>query len=141
MKVRGRDEMARARPIRGQRHRAARDPGRPSSGSTSRLDAVFIRKDPPFDSAYLYLTQLLDLVKTDAGAQRPARPARRQREAVRLPFQELMPRTLVSAKPREILEFVGEVGGRAVIKPLDGAGGSGVMALAPRTEPRALIDV
>src|SRR5688500_16595773 len=26
-------------------------------------DAIFIRKDPPFDAAYLYLTQQLDLVK------------------------------------------------------------------------------
>jgi glutathione synthase len=40
-----------------------------------------------------------------------------------------MPKTLVSANRAQIMRFVVEVGGRAVIKPLDGAGGSGVMLL------------
>jgi glutathione synthase len=40
-----------------------------------------------------------------------------------------MPETLVSADKAQIRAFVARVGGRAVLKPLDGAGGEGVMAL------------
>jgi glutathione synthase len=40
-----------------------------------------------------------------------------------------MPETLVSADKAQIRAFVERVGGRAVLKPLDGAGGEGVMAL------------
>jgi glutathione synthase len=94
------------------------------------LDAVFIRKDPPFDAAYLYLTQLLDLVKeqtlviNDPAAIRDA-----NEKLYALRFPEFMPPTLVSSDERKLIEFVAEVGGRAVIKPLDGAGGSGVAFL------------
>jgi len=40
-----------------------------------------------------------------------------------------MPRSLVSAEPAQIIAFVSSVGGTAVLKPLDGAGGSGVVVL------------
>jgi glutathione synthase len=40
-----------------------------------------------------------------------------------------MPKTLVSSSRAQIMRFVVEVGGIAVIKPLHGAGGSGVMLL------------
>jgi glutathione synthase len=40
-----------------------------------------------------------------------------------------MPETLVAAEKPQIRAFVQRVGGRAVLKPLDGAGGEGVMAL------------
>ena len=46
-----------------------------------------------------------------------------------LRFAEFMPPTLVSADERQLIDFVSQVGGRAVIKPLDGAGGSGVAVL------------
>jgi glutathione synthase len=94
------------------------------------LDAVLIRKDPPFDSAYLHMTQQLDLVKeqtlvlNDPSALRDA-----NEKLYALRFPEFMPPTLVSSDERQMTEFVARVGGRAVIKPLDGAGGSGVAFL------------
>jgi glutathione synthase len=104
--------------------------GDPRRERLSELDAVFVRKDPPFDAAYLYLTQLLDLVKdqtlviNDPGAVRDA-----NEKLYALGFAEYMPATLVSADERQLIEFVSQVGGKAVIKPLDGAGGSGVAFL------------
>ena len=53
-------------------------------------------------------------------------------------FSEFMPRSIVSSDPKRLLAFAGEVGGRAVIKPLDGAGGSGVLALSLRRSQRAI---
>jgi glutathione synthase len=96
----------------------------------AQLEAVFIRKDPPFDSAYLHMTQLLDLVKeqtlviNDPSAVRDA-----NEKLYALRFTEFMPPTLVSANEQQLIAFVARVGGRAVIKPLDGAGGSGVGVL------------
>ncbi len=94
------------------------------------LDAVFIRKDPPFDAAYLYLTQLLDLVKEQTLVINDPTALRDANEKLyALRFSEFMPPTLVSADERQLIDFVARVGGRAVIKPLDGAGGSGVAVL------------
>lgn len=134
---------ARVRPARLQR-----DPnnplelGDPEDVDLTRVDAVFIRKDPPFDSNYLWLTLMLEglrdttLVVNDPRALRDA-----NEKLYACWFPELMPDTLVTSHKDRIREFVSQVGGRAVIKPLDGAGGEGVMALTegdPNT--RAIID-
>src|SRR5581483_12219405 len=56
-------------------------------------------------------------------------------------FAELMPRSLVSARRDEILEFVEHVGGTVVLKPLDGAGGVGVVVLGSGDRNcRSLVD-
>ncbi|HEY6725963.1 MAG TPA: glutathione synthase [Polyangiaceae bacterium] len=115
----------------------------PELVEVAEMDAVLIRKDPPFDVAYAHLTQQLDLVKhrtlvvNDPAALRSA-----NEKLYAFHFVEHMPPSMVSANPEQIRSFVVEVGGRAVLKPLDGAGGSGVVALAtddPNT--RALIDL
>jgi glutathione synthase len=79
----------------------------------------------------LYLTHQLDLVKNktlvlnDPAALRDA-----NEKLYAFHFAEYMPPSLVSSNERDLIDFVHEVGGRAVIKPLDGAGGSGVAALS-----------
>jgi glutathione synthase len=53
-----------------------------------------------------------------------------------------MPRTLVSSSPERLLAFAASVGGRAVLKPLDGAGGVGVVTLTiGDRNARALVDL
>jgi glutathione synthase len=94
------------------------------------VDAVFIRKDPPFDSAYLYATLLLDRARGRTVLVNDPRGLRDANEKLYgQHFARHMPRTLVSSHRDQILGFVRDVGGRAVIKPLHGAGGSGVMLL------------
>jgi glutathione synthase len=94
------------------------------------LDAVFIRKDPPFDSAYVHLTHQLDLVKERTLVLNDPRGLRDANEKLfAFHFAEHMPRSRVTADPMEIIGFVETVGGKAVLKPLDGAGGSGVVVL------------
>jgi glutathione synthase len=117
-------------------------------GSIERLeltsfDAIFVRKDPPFDAAYLYLTQQLDLVKDRVLVVNDPRGIRDANEKLfAFNFAEHTPRSLVSASPKEILEFVSELGGSAVLKPLDGAGGSGVVTLSLQDRnARSLVDV
>jgi len=107
------------------------------------VDAVLIRKDPPFDTTYLHLTQTLDLIKhRTLVVNDPAGLRAANEKLFALRFSRWMPRTIVTKSTRAILQFVEEVGGRAVLKPLDGAGGSGVVALTTGDKNnRALIDL
>jgi len=94
------------------------------------LDAVLVRTDPPFDQAYLQTTQFLELVRDDVFLINDPRGLRDANEKLfALHFSDLMPRSIVASSPARIEAFVDDLGGRAVIKPLNGAGGRGVMIL------------
>ncbi len=97
----------------------------------TQLDAVLIRTDPPFDSAYLHLTLLLDYVVDRTlvvNAPRGLRDANEKLYACRFP--EITPPTIVTADPVRLNEFAA-ANGAAVLKPIDGHGGRGVMAIRP----------
>lgn len=141
---RGRDVFARARRL--TVHAGA--PWLTAEGSAEHLDVsalggVMIRKDPPFDRDYLFLTQQLELVRDRVAIMNDPRGLRDANEKLfTFEFSEFMPRSLVSADPAALLAFVEEVGGEAVLKPLDGAGGSGVVVLATGDRnSRSLVDV
>lgn len=107
------------------------------------LDAVFIRKDPPFDQAYLYATLLLEHARGGPLVVNDPRGLRDANEKLyTLNFPEHMPRTLVTSNRDEVFAFLDDVSGSAVIKPLDGAGGSGVLALKKGDKnARAIVDL
>lgn len=117
--------------------------GAPERVNLAELDAVFIRKDPPFDGAYGHLTRQLDLVKSKVlvlNDPSAIRDANEKLYAFR--FTEFMPASLVSSERDALLAFVSEVGGKAVIKPLDGAGGTGVLALSlDDRNTRSILDI
>lgn len=95
------------------------------------VDAVLVRTDPPFDSDYLWCTLMLDRVKGDTLVLNDPHGLRQANEKLyACYFPEYMPRTLVASDKPKIKQFVKAVGGRAVIKPLGGAGGEGVMVLS-----------
>ncbi|MBN1611096.1 MAG: glutathione synthase [Polyangiaceae bacterium] len=139
----GREVSAWARPIEVRQAPPHVRLGAPATVELGSVDAVFVRKDPPFDTAYLHLTQQLDLVSDRTFVMNDPRGLRDANEKLfAFHFAELMPRSLVSADGAQLLEFVRSVGGKAVLKPLDGAGGRGVVALTlgdPNT--RALVDL
>ncbi len=105
-------------------------------------DVVFVRKDPPFDAAYGYATQLLEGLRGTTLVVNDPRGLRDANEKLyALEFPRWTPRTLVTSSRERIHAFVAEVGGRAVIKPLSGAGGFGVMAVRDGdTNARAIVD-
>ncbi|GIW45502.1 MAG: glutathione synthetase [Candidatus Binatia bacterium] len=91
-------------------------------------DAVFMRKDPPFDQTYLFATHLLSLadprrtfVINDPRGLRDA-----NEKLYALHFPSVIPPTLVTSDIARIKAFLREQGGQAIIKPLDCCGGSGV---------------
>ena len=139
----GRDVFARARSVAVSENRPHVTLGSDERVELAQLDAVFVRKDPPFDSHYLYLTQQLDLVKDRVFVMNDPRGVRDANEKMfTFQFLDFMPRTLVSAQPAELIRFVSTVGGTAVLKPLDGAGGSGVVVLsAGDRNVRSMVDI
>ncbi len=94
------------------------------------FDAVLIRKDPPFDANYAYMTQILEAARGKTLVVNDPRGLRDANEKLySIHFSRWAPRTLVTATPHHIRDFVHDVGGQAVIKPLDGMAGSGIFLL------------
>lgn len=93
------------------------------------LDLVFIRKDPPFDAHYLYLTHLLALLKGKVPMLNDPAGIRSANEKLySLNFPEWIPETAVAGRVEVLADFVDEVGD-AVVKPLSERGGTGVVRL------------
>lgn len=98
--------------------------------SLADVDAVFVRKDPPFNDAYAYATLLLEQLRGQTLVLNDPRGLREANEKLyALNFIRWTPRMMVSSDDAAIHAFVSSVGGQAVIKPLDGAGGSSVLAV------------
>lgn len=94
------------------------------------MQAVLMRKDPPADAAYLYATFILDYVdpaKTLV-VNSPDGLRRANEKMYALQFGDAIPKTQVSTGKDEILKFVVEQG-KAVLKPLDGKAGEGILFL------------
>lgn len=95
-----------------------------------RFDAVLLRKDPPFDAAYLALTYLLEAVTNQTMVINHPRGVRNANEKLfGLRFNRWSPPTLVSADLDEILTFRRRIRSDLVVKPLYKKGGSGVHLL------------
>lgn len=91
------------------------------------FDAILMRKDPPFDAEYLYATQLLERAQAQgARVFNDARAIRDHNEKLAIAeFSRFTAPTLVTRDPARLREFVAEHG-RAVLKLLDGMGGTSI---------------
>src|SRR5881296_2647401 len=122
---------ARARPVRVRRAAIHYTLGDQRSLPLGAFDVVFMRKDPPFDLAYYFATQLLGLVDPRVtfvlNDPRGLREANEKLYALRFP--DLVPESLVSAEPARLKAFMESLGGEMIVKPLDGYGGAGVFHL------------
>ncbi|WP_111642343.1 glutathione synthase [Marinimicrobium alkaliphilum] len=91
------------------------------------LDVILMRKDPPFDSGYIYCTYILEAAQTQGALvvndPRSLRDCNEKVFATRFP--QCCPPVLVSQSPAQLRAFHQEH--RDVIfKPLDGMGGSSI---------------
>lgn len=104
----------------------------PETRDLASFDAVLMRKDPPFDSEYLYATHLLEHAqRTGARVFNHPRALRDYNEKLAiLRFPQFTAPTLVSSQPEQIRTFLAEQGD-VILKPLDGMGGSGIFRLRP----------
>ncbi|NJM77384.1 MAG: glutathione synthase [Acaryochloridaceae cyanobacterium RU_4_10] len=94
------------------------------------MDAVFMRKDPPVSNAYLYATYLLDYVDSSKTlvVNHPNGLRAANEKMFALQFAEAIPKTIVTQDKQTIRSFV-ETQGMAVLKPLNGKAGEGILLL------------
>ncbi|MBD2260033.1 glutathione synthase [Pseudanabaena sp. FACHB-2040] len=94
------------------------------------MDAVFMRTDPPVTVPYLYATYILDHIDPSktrvVNAPNGLRTANEKMYA--LQFTEAIPETIVSQNKQVIRDAV-ERWGAAVLKPLGGKAGEGILFL------------
>lgn len=89
------------------------------------FDLALIRKEPPFNMAYYALTLILEHTSTPVvNNPRGIRDANEKMWGLR--FKHLMPETLISSSPRELLRFGKQWRDGFVIKPLNQKGGRGI---------------
>ena len=102
--------------------------GAEHTGPLGEFDAIFMRKDPPFDITYLHATQLLDLARNEGAVvlNRPAGLRAANEKLYALNFPNVIPATLITHDARRLKAFLDELGGEMIIKPIDGHGGAGI---------------
>ena len=94
------------------------------------MDAVFMRTDPPVTVPYLYTTYILDLIdrRKTLVLNSPKGLRTANEKVYALQFTSVIPETIVSQDKAVIAKFV-EAKKSAVLKPLGGKGGEGILFL------------
>lgn len=94
------------------------------------MDAVFMRTDPPVTIPYLYATYILDYInpKKTLVINSPKGIRAANEKMYALQFTEAIPETIVTPDKLVIRQFV-EKKGAAVLKPLGGKAGEGILFL------------
>jgi glutathione synthase len=94
------------------------------------LDVLLMRKDPPFDIDYVYLTYLLEQAEAQGlwVLNQPASLRDANEKLFTAWFPQCCPKTLVTSIPDLLKDFVCTQG-PTVIKPLGGMGGKSVFAV------------
>ncbi len=94
-------------------------------------DVVFMRKDPPFDMAYVFSSHILGLVdpRVTFVLNDPRGLVNANEKLYALHFPDVIPESLVTSSPVRLKAFMESLGGEMIVKPLDGCGGAGVFHL------------
>ncbi|HEY9598921.1 MAG TPA: glutathione synthase [Cyanophyceae cyanobacterium] len=94
------------------------------------MDAVFMRTDPPVTIPYLYATYILDYINPEKTLviNQPAGIRAANEKMYALQFQDVIPETIVSQDKSIIRQFI-EQKGAAILKPLGGKAGEGILFL------------
>ncbi|MEL4376200.1 glutathione synthase [Brucella cytisi] len=104
--------------------------GEPIRRDLSEMDVVLLRQDPPFDMNYITTTHLLERVHPKTLVVNDPAWVRNSPEKIFVTeFPDLMPETLITKDPQEVMDFRREFGD-IILKPLYGNGGAGVFHLA-----------
>jgi len=96
------------------------------------VDAVLMRKDPPFDSEFFYATHLLEQAEREGARvfNKPSALRDHPEKLAILEFPQFIGPTLVTRSEADIRRFHAEHGD-IILKPLDGMGGMGIFRVGP----------
>ena len=91
------------------------------------VDAVIMRKDPPFDNEYFYATHLLSQAEREGARVFNSPQALREHpeKLALMEFAEFASPTLVTRSPQAVRDFHAKHSD-IILKPLDGMGGMGI---------------
>jgi glutathione synthase len=94
------------------------------------LDAILMRKDPPFDMEYIYSTYMLEIAENEGVliVNKPQSLRDANEKMFTTLFPQCTPPLLVTRKASEVHAFLQEHGD-VVLKPLDGMGGASIFRL------------
>ncbi len=104
------------------------------------FDVILMRKDPPFDTEYIYTTYILDRAQSQGAlVVNDPRGLRDMNEKVYTAwFPECCAPTLITRDMRDMSAFLREHG-RAVCKPLHGMGGRSIFVLEEGDKNRNVV--
>lgn len=93
----------------------------------TQLDAIIMRKDPPFDMEYIMDTYVMDLAQKNGVliVNNPQALRDANEKFFTETFAEFSPKSLISRNPEHIKEFAKTLD-RVIIKPMDGMGGASI---------------
>lgn len=104
--------------------------GKPVRTSLAEMNVVLLRQDPPFDMNYITTTHMLERIHPRTLVVNDPVWVRNSPEKIFVTeFPDLMPETLITKDPEEVIAFRREFGD-IILKPLYGNGGAGVFHLA-----------
>jgi glutathione synthase len=112
--------------------RAAQQPPHERPQPLRDVDAVLMRKDPPFDPEYLYATHLLEQAEREGARvfNRPRALRDHPEKLAILEFPQHIAPTLVTRDADDVRRFHA-AHGEIILKPLDGMGGMGIFRVGP----------
>ena len=99
----------------------------------SDLNVILMRKDPPFDTEFVYSTYMLERAEDEGSliVNKPQSLRDANEKLFTSWFSEHIPPTLVTRSDKQIREFYAEHKD-IILKPLDGMGGSSIFRVKPQ---------
>jgi glutathione synthase len=91
------------------------------------------------DADYVTVTQILSLCRRARVLNRPEGILAANEKLYALHFPELIPATCVAREMPKLIDFLAEMGGEMIVKPLDGKGGEGIFHV--RQDDRNLFSI
>lgn len=106
----------------------------------SDLNIILMRKDPPFDSEFIYSTYILEKAERQGVlvANNPQSLRDCNEKVFATEFSDLMTPTLVTRRA-DLLKAFHQQHGDVIFKPLDGMGGSSIFRLKPEDPNTSVI--
>ncbi|GLS83096.1 glutathione synthase [Paraferrimonas haliotis] len=97
------------------------------------LDAVLMRKDPPFDTEFVYATYLLERAEEQGTliVNKPQSLRDANEKLFTAWFSQFTPTTLVTRSDKQLRDFISEFSD-VILKPLDGMGGASIFRVTDR---------
>src|ERR1700722_6267803 len=114
--------------------------GEPAGSRLGDFDVILMRKDPPFDTEYIYGTYILDRAQLQGAlvCNRPQGLRDMNEKVYTAWFPECCAPTLITRDMHDMGEFLREHG-KAVCKPLDGMGGKSIFVLEQGDKNRNVV--